>query len=617
MKKEIEKKGRLAKKAGNFLVALLTAFLFLVPLSGQFTVNAADITVNDESDLINAISGASGPTIITLSQDIALTDTVMIPAGKVITLVSGNGGPFSLIGDDKDIIIVEKNGMLTLGSKVDGKDGIILTREAGKKGRGLVVRGVGVMNSGEISNNTAGNKSGGGIFVDSATFTMNGGRIYKNDGEVGAGIGADNSVLTINGGKIYNNNGLGGAGVSSNMSSLDMNGGEIYENSGDWFGGGVICNKSTCSFSGVKIYNNKAQIAGGMDISDSETVIKNSEIYGNSASSGGGFYSHDGNLSITGSKIYNNKGGGIAAYGMEVTITDSEIYNNSGSAGGGISTGGDQIILSNVKIYRNSAEYYGGGILSSMKTTIINGGEFYENTAGDRGGFIYAMGEIKITAGKIYKNQAGTGGAIFTEDFSNLYIDGDNVSFAKNKADGVYDRDPANDADYMANIVNMNGQGKWTAPFTQGFNNYDISQIYGEKKYLLNYETNGGTPEILPDIMAENDLLKDAKGFSAIITKTNHAFENWYMDEALTQAVGDTVITDGDLTLYANWLEVEPEPTEPGSTEPEIDKPGSDTGTPNTGDSVTTNTAVWLIMSAALVAGAGLLLTKKKDKDQD
>ncbi|MCL2256847.1 MAG: hypothetical protein FWC14_01385 [Candidatus Bathyarchaeota archaeon] len=78
------------------LVSLLFVFVLLFssitftfrPVS-FFVSGAEPIQVGTQTELRNAIDTANGPTIIALTADIALTNSMLnIPAGKDITLVS-------------------------------------------------------------------------------------------------------------------------------------------------------------------------------------------------------------------------------------------------------------------------------------------------------------------------------------------------------------------------------------------------------------------------------------------------------------------------------------------------------------------------------------------------
>jgi len=134
-------------------VIVLVSSCFVSVLNGisPFVLGASNKTVNNETELRNALDNAVGSTTIALNKDITLTETTLtISADKEITLTSNKAsGYYKLIGvANRHTITVDSGGVLTL-------DGIIVTHEGYVEGRGITINSGGklVLLSGEISGN--------------------------------------------------------------------------------------------------------------------------------------------------------------------------------------------------------------------------------------------------------------------------------------------------------------------------------------------------------------------------------------------------------------------------------------------------------------------------------
>jgi hypothetical protein len=324
--------------AVNFLVPLFVIFIatsfsvvFLTPVTGQTTADRTpDRIVSNEMELRNAVSTAVGLTVIALDRDIALTEQLVIPANKDITLTSTSTSKFfQLIGGDtgrstlgpaeypEAVINVKGSGALKI-------DGIVVTcgnyALAWNKLMHVDVCGTLTLYNGEIS----GNSLGDGV-VNSGTFEMYGGKISNNNANDGYGGAVNNrgyGTFRMFGGEISNNTGVGvdnrreynGLTGGSNYGMFSMSGGVISNNNA-----GGVQNSAIFIMSGGKISNNiggsSMQSGGGVSNSGifnmSDGVISN-----NQATYGGGVYNYPyGNFSLSENAVISkNKaevGGGV------------------------------------------------------------------------------------------------------------------------------------------------------------------------------------------------------------------------------------------------------------------------------------------------------------------
>ncbi|MCL1977715.1 MAG: hypothetical protein FWG55_06430 [Candidatus Bathyarchaeota archaeon] len=219
-----------------FMVALVSSFLASAIINtSPFALGAPDKTVNNETELKNAINNAPSKTstIIALNNDISLSSSLTIPANKDITLTSNKNGFYKLIGkSDEYTINVTGYGMLKL-------DGIIVTHRSGDSGNGVIIHSDGqlILNSGEISGNIAKGvaiglqfySAGGGV-INYGTFEMHGGKISNNTAMNGGGV-SNSDTFTMSGGEISGNKAYnGGGGVYNHNGVFNRFGGTVSGN---------------------------------------------------------------------------------------------------------------------------------------------------------------------------------------------------------------------------------------------------------------------------------------------------------------------------------------------------------------------------------------------------
>ncbi len=353
----------------NFLVPLLVVLLvmsffgaFSVSVAGQTTADSTQSRiVSDELELRNAVNEAVEPTVIALDNDITLTEKLVIPANKDITLKSTSTSKFfKLIGGDtgrstigpfdypQAVINVEGNGVLRI-------DGIFVTCAnfpyLWNKIVYVCLGGTLILYNGEISDNVVGD----GV-VNSGTFEMYGGKISNNNGNRGYGGGVYNSkqgTFSMFGGEISSNTGFGvynrgtynhgwsygifsmsGGVISNNNGGVQnsaiftMSGGEISNNiGGDLMqSGGGVSNSGIFSMSGGVISNNQATYGSGVyNYPDGNfSLAENAVISNNKAEVGGGVYN-------TGT--FNRLGGVISG---NTATQYNDIYSNDDSITGSL-----------------------------------------------------------------------------------------------------------------------------------------------------------------------------------------------------------------------------------------------------------------------------------------
>ena len=505
------------------LVVLMAVAGTLLP-GNVGTAQAADYTcyADTEAALVSCLAlGGTGDSIdIMITASVSLTISRYIDDGKTVSITSSDPATYQLnvatsgmsnqviITDGATLVLTDiiANGapgngnamFLVDGATIDIDPGAILQGHARSSGCGAAV---------EASN-------GSSVNID-------GGSLLNNNGLAGGGVCLESgSVLTMTDGTISGNtNGFAGGAVSlEGGSTFNMEGGTITSNTAAY--GGAI---SSGMISNGTLDNtvNTVNISGGT-ISDNTTASTSG--YGN----GGGYYGAPGSvLTVSGDAVisdnsalntslldtFGNGGGiymiGTAALPSTLSITGGTITGNSTAAyagsndlfatgaGGGIYIGKNvTAAISGSTITGNAAQGNGGGIYSVTDLTIA-GSTITGNAAQGNGGGIYMdsttemdgnyninnfpiLGYIPTLsldisgASNISQNTAGAdGGGVWVayDELVDLTV-GANVVFSDNSAaTEAPERVPADDAVYAANILS----NSWTAPLTQGYNNYDIA----------------------------------------------------------------------------------------------------------------------------------------------
>ena len=227
------------------------------------------------------------------------------------------------------------------------------------------------LNDGSIEGNSAKEYSGGGVYVNTCTFNMNGGRISENTAaEKGGGVYCKSkgggASFKLNNGKIDKNRAKNGGGVyvfnegAGSYAEFTMNAGEIKDNQATEKGGGV-----------------RAGCEGGDRTSVGRTSIfmNGGSIKNNTASqNGGGIYSSVNQHCVT--EIYLKSG--------------SSVQNNTAGNGGGIYSSWNRLYLQGGEIKDNAAYRDGGGIYVDCAQLSVSSGSIQDNTAKGNGGGVYA-----------------------------------------------------------------------------------------------------------------------------------------------------------------------------------------------------------------------------------
>jgi putative cell wall-binding protein len=308
--------------------------------------------------------------------------------------------------------------------------------------------------------------SGGGLAIGTSCVTINLDDTTTVSGNLAYDGAATGSIQYGRGGGIQINS----QNSSIYVTNLNLNGAEVTGNEARTAAGLYSNCRGAITMSGdARIANNMA-VANGMashngsyggvfanagangqvafTLSDQATIANNISMGGSSGIAFAGSLTLEDQSSVSGNVARNGSGGGISGSGNLVVKDDASVSGNIAYRNGG-------------GIY-----FYGG---SSSSVHIEDNASISDNHAG--------MADPNAGSwydDKNYPDPQGDGGGISVDSryqLPSIYTSA-GVTFSNNSASRSNTHIAAADqATYDANILS----DTWTSPFTQGYNNYDIS----------------------------------------------------------------------------------------------------------------------------------------------
>jgi len=451
---------------------------------------------------------------------------------------------------------VERNRTSISGNDTRGGGGIVLERarlymnydatindnHSMSTGGGVRLRGGSrfVMRGGYITNNRAGRNGGGGVYMsragDDVEFIMYAGTISGNDVRNRiAGTAGQRS-----GGGLFINDGtfeLRGPGIKTiSNNTAQVNGGGIH-----WDGAGVML--TALSTGPVRIIGNTSTNGngGGINIQgfgfsgDNFQVIDNHALTG----AGGGIWANR-PVTFIGSSIEGNtaalNGGGVFLQGLTMDIINTRLIDNrAGQHGGGISSNAT-MTLTNAIVLNNRAAWRGGGIHVSAGSldavaTIIDGniseGAGVDNSGG--GGVFVSGGDVTLynreqTIG-VPSTTSQPGGSWLT---TNAIIQGNYVVFTETR--------PLDGTIASVGVLDIGGQ---------------LYSVDGSRVYVNGTNVTITERDLIDDISVfrvGNEIIRgtaiDIDGEAAV-----HVGSNVYLGSVVTHVAGETLVTATTVTF--------------------------------------------------------------------
>ncbi len=197
------------------------------------TLDAAVTKIND--------SGTIQKVTIVVIGSISNMEPLIIKENKNITLVADDAIDYTVslkAGSQGSLFTLRENSKLIIGPINNGKSLNLNNNSNPGNNAAFIAVDTGaelaLLNGVTVSGNNNTNGSGGGVYINGGTVTMeSGSRIYSNSAANGGGVYVNSGGLKMEGGNIHGNTAsadLGGGGVIIVDGNLTMNGGSIFSN---------------------------------------------------------------------------------------------------------------------------------------------------------------------------------------------------------------------------------------------------------------------------------------------------------------------------------------------------------------------------------------------------
>lgn len=415
MKRKFMKRFTAIALAG--LVAVSTAlpsnaFAGVVSGSGQVAALGDAVAVSTETDLRNAVTGAStdaaNPTVITLSNSITLSSVLTIASGTYVTIQGATSG----ITLTTSAVSTTNSSVITVSGTLVLKD---VTVDANQLGRVLYIAATGnvtmddaVAQNGLISTETINTSYiyASGVY-NLGTLTMINGSSIKNNTVsqssnlmVYGGGAYSMGTVTLNSGSSIKNNTVtlsyasaaAGVGIMNDGGTLTIDGGASID--------GNTSNTISASTSalGVGVYN-----SGTCNLKDGSISGNRNNIQTSGSANSAGVYNITGTFNMSGGTISNN------SISPGATVYGAGIYKNSGvlNLTGGTISGNT---LRGTIGWTRGAGVYVGGTTTSSKLNIGGSIVIKNNSANGQDSDLY-LANSSTAAAWINVTSALTGGA--------------------------------------------------------------------------------------------------------------------------------------------------------------------------------------------------------------
>jgi hypothetical protein len=185
---------------------------------------------------------------------------------------------------------------------------------------------------------------GGGVYVMTATATLNNNQIFSNTASYGGGgVYLGNSTGTLNSNIIFSNTVAsgGGGGVFLYRGAATLNGNTVISNTSNNLGGGLFLFSTNATLRGNTIAGNvAAAYGGGVDVASCNPTFSGNVVSGNAADKGGGLYLWYSSSILINTVIADNRanvvGSGLWMGGSRPRLLHTTIARNTGGDGSGV-----------------------------------------------------------------------------------------------------------------------------------------------------------------------------------------------------------------------------------------------------------------------------------------
>ena len=208
---------------------------------------------------------------------------------------------------------------------------------------------------------------GGGLYLWESASTFNQNTIVSNTATFGGGLSLRSSNATLDGNVILSNTALyGGGGAYLNYSEATLNGNTVVSNSGGIGGGLRLDWQSDATLTGNTIASNTADYeGGGVNLNYSAATLVSNTIRANVADNGGGLkLENDSRATLRANTIVSNTaydGGGLYIRYSDPRLENNIVMSNTASQGSGLYLENSDAVLTNTVIVGNRVSGSGSG----------------------------------------------------------------------------------------------------------------------------------------------------------------------------------------------------------------------------------------------------------------
>lgn len=356
-------------------------------------LDSRQVTVTDEASLLAAITDSPNgqETTIKLAGDIALTGTVTIPAGKIITLTHGDGATPTITratgSSPTTFFSVDPGATFAL-------DGDVTMDGAGSTTCFVDTQGAFEMRGGTLTGaHTTGSSTAGGGAVTvrggSATFTMTGGTITGT-----TAVSSYSAAVYIRDGATAT---MGGGTVTDTTIANQLAGSVVIHDAAFTMNDGTISNGNAGdqiqTSGGVLVLGLRMSGASASNAADSTFTMNGGTIENCSSPRGGGVFLYGGSptyIDFWSKAHFTMNGGTITGCKATGVIVAGSGTFSAGGGGGVFVENGSDFTMNGGTITSNTSTGTGGGIATFDNFTNFFGKTAYENATGQYHDIVYS-----------------------------------------------------------------------------------------------------------------------------------------------------------------------------------------------------------------------------------
>jgi uncharacterized repeat protein (TIGR01451 family) len=234
-----------------------------------------------------------------------------------------------------------------------------------------------------------------GVHIRGGDATGLGGGTAGED--TGGGIYVWDAPITISGCQVLTSTAFYGAGMYLYGSEAILYGNEIAFNTSGWDGGGLYARGGDVKLRQTRLISNAAKYGGGLYAYESDIEVSHSVITGNLAyASGGGLFIYKGQATLATNNVRANATGSENGGGMFIWDSIATLDNNL--------------------IQHNTAEARGGGLFIWLTDAVLGNNVVANNTSTNGGTGLYIQGASPKLRHTTIADNAGGSGVFVTND---------------------------------------------------------------------------------------------------------------------------------------------------------------------------------------------------------